>query len=34
VLFPATDYLAAYWAARYHGLIADDHVGTCNRWAP
>ena len=33
-LFPATDYLAAYWAARRHDLIADDRVGTCTRWAP
>jgi hypothetical protein len=33
-LFPATDYLAAYWVARHHALIADDRVGTCARWAP
>jgi hypothetical protein len=33
-LFPATDYLGAYWAARRHGLIADDRVGTCTRWSP
>jgi hypothetical protein len=34
VLLPATDYLAAYWAARFHGLLQDDRVGTCTRWAP
>ena len=32
LLLPATDYLGAYWAGRYHKLVADDRVGTCTRW--
>jgi hypothetical protein len=32
MLLPATDYLAAYWAARFHKFLADDRVGTCTRW--
>ncbi|MEO6954315.1 MAG: hypothetical protein ABI321_21110 [Polyangia bacterium] len=33
-LFPATDYLAAYWVARRYNLISDDRPSTCNRYAP
>ncbi len=33
-VFPGVDYLAAYWAARRHGLLADDRAGTCGRKAP
>jgi hypothetical protein len=32
VWFPATDYVGAYWAARYHSLLTDDRPGTCTRW--
>ena len=28
------DYLAAYWAGRYHGFVMDDRPGTCARWSP
>ncbi len=33
-VYSGTDYLAAYWAGRRHGLVADDRPGTCARWAP
>lgn len=33
-VFPGVDFLAAYWAARAHGFVADDAGGTCARWAP
>lgn len=33
-VFPGVDYLAAYWAARRHGFLADDRPGTCARKAP
>ena len=33
-VYPGVDYLAAYWAARAAGFIADDAAGTCARWAP
>lgn len=33
-VMPGVDYLAAYWAARAHGLLADDRPGTCARFVP
>ena len=33
-VYPGVDYLAAYWAARNGGFVADDAAGTCARWAP
>lgn len=33
-VFPGTDYLAAYWAARAPSLLPDDRPGTCTRWSP
>lgn len=33
-VYPGVDFLAAYWAARAHGLLADDAPNTCTRWAP
>jgi hypothetical protein len=33
-VYPGVDYLAAYWAARRHGFIADDRAGTCARMSP
>jgi hypothetical protein len=32
--YPGVDYLAAYWAARHHGFLADDRPGTCARLSP
>ena len=32
-VYPGVDYLAAYWAARAGGFLADDAAGTCARWA-
>ena len=34
LVFPAADYLVAYWMGRYHGLLEDDAPDTCMRWAP
>jgi hypothetical protein len=33
-VFSGADYLAAYWVARRHGLMADDRPGTCARIVP
>ena len=33
-VYPGVDYLAAYWAARAAGFIAEDAPGSCARWAP
>lgn len=33
-VYPGVDFLAAYWAARTAGFVADDAPGTCARWAP
>jgi hypothetical protein len=33
-VFPGVDFLAAYWAERAAGFVADDAPGTCARWAP
>jgi hypothetical protein len=33
-VYPGVDYLAAYWAARANGFIADDAPTTCARWSP
>jgi hypothetical protein len=32
-VYPGVDYLAAYWAARADGFIADDAPTTCARWS-
>jgi hypothetical protein len=34
VMFPGVDYLAAYWAGRFHGFLTEDAPGTCTRYAP
>ncbi len=31
-VYPGVDYLAAYWAGRRHGFIAEDRPGTCTRF--
>ncbi|MCU1279642.1 MAG: hypothetical protein JWM53_3188, partial [bacterium] len=33
-VYPGVDFLAAYWAARAAGFVADDAAGRCTRWAP
>jgi hypothetical protein len=33
-VYPGVDYLAAYWAARHHGFVAEDRPGTCTRLSP
>ena len=33
-VFPGVDYLAAYWAGRRHGFLADDRPGVCARFGP
>ena len=33
-VYPGVDFLAAYWAARANGFVADDSAGSCARWAP
>jgi len=32
LVYPGVDYLAAYWAGRMHGFVADDRPGTCTRF--
>jgi hypothetical protein len=34
IVYPGVDYLAAYWAGRYHGFLSEDTAGTCARYAP
>lgn len=31
-IYPGTDYLMAYWMARYYGWLDDDSKGRCLRW--
>jgi hypothetical protein len=33
-VYPGVDYLAAYWAGRHHGFVAEDSPGTCTRQMP
>jgi hypothetical protein len=33
-VYPGVDFVAAYWAARANGFVADDAAGSCARWAP
>jgi hypothetical protein len=34
LMYPGVDYLAAYWAGRYHGFLSEDDAGICARYAP
>ena len=34
VAYAGTDYVTAYWMARYHGFIEEDTAGSCLRWKP
>lgn len=31
-IYPGTDYVLAYWMARYYGWLDDDSKGSCLRW--
>lgn len=32
VAYAGTDFVTAYWMARYHGFLQDDSSGSCLRW--
>jgi hypothetical protein len=32
VAYAGTDFVTAYWMARYHGFLEEDTSGTCLRW--
>jgi len=32
MVYPAYDYLLAYWMGRHHGFLADDSPGVCLQW--